>query len=109
MSGTDAMLALSTTRRGTYHIDTISMFPRDTFKGRANGMRKDLADMVAAMKPGFVRFPGGCFVEGEEIGIECSFSADGFANAIGADRSFVDAPRKGVVVGARLSELLPEE
>ncbi|MFC6066916.1 alpha-L-arabinofuranosidase C-terminal domain-containing protein [Streptomyces ochraceiscleroticus] len=43
-------------------LDMISLFPRDTYKGRANGMRKDLAEKIAALDPGFVRFPGGCLV-----------------------------------------------
>ncbi|WP_240669752.1 alpha-L-arabinofuranosidase C-terminal domain-containing protein [Actinoplanes solisilvae] len=47
---------------GTLRLDMVSMFPRDTFKGRANGLRKDLAEKVAALQPGFVRFPGGCLV-----------------------------------------------
>ncbi|MFJ2116512.1 alpha-L-arabinofuranosidase C-terminal domain-containing protein, partial [Streptomyces sp. NPDC087850] len=40
----------------------ISLFPRDTYKGRPNGLRKDLAEKVAALRPGFLRFPGGCLV-----------------------------------------------
>ncbi|CAM5744735.1 hypothetical protein SHIRM173S_10753 [Streptomyces hirsutus] len=36
--------------------------PRDTYKGQPNGLRKDLAEKIAALKPGFVRFPGGCLV-----------------------------------------------
>ncbi|PPK94602.1 alpha-L-arabinofuranosidase [Kineococcus xinjiangensis] len=47
---------------GTVRLDMVSLFPRDTFKGRANGLRKDLAEKVAALNPGFVRFPGGCIV-----------------------------------------------
>lgn len=43
-------------------LDEISLFPRDTYKGRANGLRKDLAQKVADLKPGFLRFPGGCLV-----------------------------------------------
>lgn len=43
-------------------LDMVSLFPRDTYKGRRNGLRKDLADKVAALKPGFLRFPGGCLV-----------------------------------------------
>ncbi|CAM5347559.1 non-reducing end alpha-L-arabinofuranosidase OS=Streptomyces alboniger OX=132473 GN=CP975_30025 PE=3 SV=1 [Streptomyces alboniger] len=43
-------------------LDEISLFPRDTYKGRENGLRKDLAEKVAALKPGFLRFPGGCLV-----------------------------------------------
>ncbi|MHB8581218.1 MAG: alpha-L-arabinofuranosidase C-terminal domain-containing protein, partial [Ignavibacteriaceae bacterium] len=45
-------------------LDMVSLFPKDTFKNRPNGLRKDLAEMLAALKPSFVRFPGGCFVEG---------------------------------------------
>ncbi len=41
-------------------LDMISLMPRDTYKG--HGLRKDLADKVAALDPGFVRFPGGCLV-----------------------------------------------
>lgn len=43
-------------------LDEISLFPRDTYKGRTNGLRKDLAQKVADLKPGFLRFPGGCLV-----------------------------------------------
>ncbi|MBZ4018352.1 alpha-L-arabinofuranosidase C-terminal domain-containing protein [Streptomyces purpurogeneiscleroticus] len=43
-------------------LDMISLFPRDTYKGRENGLRKDLAEKIAALDPGFVRFPGGCLV-----------------------------------------------
>ncbi|KOU55754.1 alpha-N-arabinofuranosidase [Streptomyces sp. MMG1533] len=43
-------------------LDMVSLFPRDTYKHEANGLRKDLAEKVAALHPGFVRFPGGCLV-----------------------------------------------
>lgn len=45
---------------GTVLLDMVSFFPRDTFKGRANGMRKDIAKKIAALEPSFLRFPGGC-------------------------------------------------
>ena len=45
----------------------ISLFPKDTWKGRPNGLRADLAEMLAEMKPAFVRFPGGCYVEGNKL------------------------------------------
>ena len=48
---------------GTLYIDMVSLFP-PTFKNRANGCRKDLAEMLVALHPKFLRFPGGCFVEG---------------------------------------------
>jgi len=56
---------------GTLRLDMVSLFPRDTFKGRPNGLRRDLAEKVAALKPGFVRFPGGCLVNtGSHYGYE---------------------------------------
>ena len=48
-------------------IEHVSMFPTDTWKGRENGMRKDLAQALADMKPGVFRFPGGCIVEGTTL------------------------------------------
>ncbi|MCX5266654.1 alpha-L-arabinofuranosidase C-terminal domain-containing protein [Streptomyces sp. NBC_00199] len=43
-------------------LDMVSLFPRDTYRNEPNGLRKDLAEKVAALHPGFVRFPGGCLV-----------------------------------------------
>ncbi|MFJ4524167.1 alpha-L-arabinofuranosidase C-terminal domain-containing protein [Streptomyces sp. NPDC088810] len=43
-------------------LDMVSLFPRDTYRHEPNGLRKDLAEKVAALHPGFVRFPGGCLV-----------------------------------------------
>jgi alpha-N-arabinofuranosidase len=45
----------------------ISLFPNDTWKGRQNGLRRDIVEMIADLKPGFIRFPGGCIVEGRDI------------------------------------------
>lgn len=47
---------------GTLRLDEVSVFPRDTFKGRENGLRKDIAQKIADLHPKFVRFPGGCIV-----------------------------------------------
>ena len=47
---------------GTLRLDMVSLFPRDTFKHRPNGLRPDLAAKIAALHPGFLRFPGGCLV-----------------------------------------------
>ncbi|MFE6646264.1 alpha-L-arabinofuranosidase C-terminal domain-containing protein [Nocardioides sp. NPDC057772] len=47
---------------GTLRLDMVSLMPEDTFMGRENGLRKDLAEKIAALKPEFVRFPGGCLV-----------------------------------------------
>ena len=50
---------------GQIQLDMVSLFP-PTFKNRKNGMRPDLANMLWQMHPKFMRFPGGCFVEGQE-------------------------------------------
>ncbi len=49
---------------GTIDVDMISLFPENTWKGRKNGLRADLVQKLADLKPGFLRFPGGCIVEG---------------------------------------------
>ena len=50
---------------GQVQLDMVSLFP-PTFKNRENGMRPDLANMLWQLHPKFMRFPGGCFVEGQE-------------------------------------------
>ena len=50
---------------GQVQLDVVSLFP-PTFKNRQNGMRPDLANMLWQLHPKFMRFPGGCFVEGQE-------------------------------------------
>ena len=46
-------------------IDLVSLKPRDTYKG--HGLRKDLAEKIAELKPKFVRFPGGCMLHGQGL------------------------------------------
>jgi len=60
-----AQFALVFDGAGQVQIDMVSLFP-PTFKNRENGMRPDLANMLWQMHPKFMRFPGGCFVEGQE-------------------------------------------
>ena len=48
-------------------IDMVSLFPQETFMGRKNGLRKDLAETIARLKPKFVRFPGGCMSHGQGL------------------------------------------
>lgn len=52
---------------GVVDLDMISLFPKDTWKNRPGGLRADLVQLLADMKPGFIRFPGGCIVEGHEL------------------------------------------
>jgi alpha-N-arabinofuranosidase len=52
---------------GTIDVDMISLFPTDTWKGRKKGLRADMVQTLADLKPGFIRFPGGCIVEGFDL------------------------------------------
>ena len=54
-------------RKATTDVEHISLFPTDTWKGRENGMRKDLAQALFDIHPGVFRFPGGCIVEGTDL------------------------------------------
>ena len=51
--------------KGTITLDVVSLFP-PTFMNRENGLRPDLAQLLYNIRPKFVRFPGGCYVEGQE-------------------------------------------
>ncbi|MGE5519845.1 MAG: alpha-L-arabinofuranosidase C-terminal domain-containing protein [Candidatus Dadabacteria bacterium] len=53
--------------KGSVDMDMISLFPMDTWKNRPGGLRADLVQLLADLKPGFLRFPGGCIVEGREL------------------------------------------
>jgi alpha-L-arabinofuranosidase len=52
---------------GQIDLDMISLFPEDTWMKRPGGMRADMVQLLADMKPGFIRFPGGCIVEGFDL------------------------------------------
>lgn len=52
---------------GTVDVDMVSLFPKDTWQNRTNGLRSDLVKLLRDMKPGFLRFPGGCIVEGRYL------------------------------------------
>ncbi len=62
-SSTKGWLALKGTEPMTIYMDVVSLMP-PTFKDRENGCRRDLAEMLAELHPTFVRFPGGCYIEG---------------------------------------------
>jgi alpha-L-arabinofuranosidase len=59
-----ARLRLVVTAPAEVDVDMVSLFPQDTFNQRPNGLRKDLVQLLKDMQPGFLRFPGGCIVEG---------------------------------------------
>lgn len=60
-----ARLHISGSVSGTLFLDMVSLLPKKTWK--QSGMRPDLAEAIAGLKPTFFRFPGGCWVEGEDI------------------------------------------
>lgn len=62
-----ARLVITAGAKGKVWLDFVSLFPKMTWKNRANGLRPDIAQMIADLKPGFARFPGGCVVEGGTI------------------------------------------
>ena len=63
----DARIELIPQQTGRVELDMISLFPQKTFKRRKNGMRADLAEALADLKPRFMRFPGGCVAHGDGI------------------------------------------
>lgn len=66
--------------KGKVAVDMVSLFPQDTYKGRKNGLRKDLAEKIENLHPAFLRFPGGCVIEGATLQTAYSWK-----DSIGAD------------------------
>jgi alpha-L-arabinofuranosidase len=62
-----AKLYLLLVGAGAVDIDFVSLFPENTWKKRPGGLRADMVQALADLKPGFLRFPGGCIVEGSEL------------------------------------------
>lgn len=58
----DAEFVIEGAMAGEVLIGFTSLMPADTYKG--HGLRKDLVEKLAAINPSFLRFPGGCIVEG---------------------------------------------
>lgn len=68
--------------KGKAALDMVSLFPQDTYKGRENGLRKDLAEKLEALAPSFLRFPGGCVIEGVSLDL-----AYDWKDSIGVDEN----------------------
>lgn len=66
-SAKKATLVIEPLQAGSVDVDHVSLFPAKTFKGRKNGLRADLAQLLADIKPQFIRFPGGCMSHGQGI------------------------------------------
>ncbi|KAJ6304352.1 hypothetical protein OIU77_018090 [Salix suchowensis] len=69
----NSRLQLTTSRKGVIWFDQVSAMPVDTYKG--HGFRNELIEMLDDIKPQFIRFPGGCFIEGEWL--RNAFSLEG--------------------------------
>ena len=64
----DGWLLIEPMGDGAADLDMVSLFPVATFRDRPNGLRRDLAEYIAALRPRFVRFPGGCVAHGDGLG-----------------------------------------
>ncbi len=62
-----ARLSVTLVGKGAMDLDFVSLFPEHTWKNRPGGLRADMVQALADMHPGFVRFPGGCIVEGSVL------------------------------------------
>ncbi|HHU97539.1 MAG: alpha-L-arabinofuranosidase C-terminal domain-containing protein [Bacteroidota bacterium] len=62
-----ASLRIFLVSAGPVDLEHISLFPKDTWKGRENGLRRDLVEALDELNPGLFRFPGGCIVEGTDL------------------------------------------
>jgi alpha-L-arabinofuranosidase len=62
-----AHLMLTLMGKGTLDVDFVSLFPEKTWKNRPGGLRADMVQALADLHPGFMRFPGGCIVEGSVL------------------------------------------
>jgi alpha-L-arabinofuranosidase len=76
-------LVILTGGEGRLYLDMVSLFPGRTFRGRENGLREDIAEMLAALKPKFMRFPGGCLVHDGTLNAEDRNSMYRWKNTIG--------------------------
>ncbi|MDF2801722.1 MAG: alpha-L-arabinofuranosidase domain protein, partial [Anaerocolumna sp.] len=84
-AGTDysARLVILIKETGVLYFDMISLFPRNTYKGRKNGLRADIAKKLEELKPKFMRFPGGCLVHDGSLSSEDRNSMYRWKNTIG--------------------------
>lgn len=76
-------LAITVSGRGKVYLDFVSLFPKDTYKGRRNGLRKDIAEKLEEMHPKFMRFPGGCLVHNGSLDGAARDSQYRWKNTIG--------------------------
>jgi alpha-L-arabinofuranosidase len=66
-TNTQAQLTITVAETAVVDLDMISLFPDNTWMNRPNGLRYDMANLLDELNPQFLRFPGGCIVEGGSI------------------------------------------
>lgn len=76
-------LVILTGGQGRLEVDLVSLFPQKTYLGRRNGLREDIAVLLADMKPKFMRFPGGCLVHDGSLNPDDRNSMYRWKNTIG--------------------------
>jgi alpha-L-arabinofuranosidase len=76
-------LVVTTGGTGNLYVDMVSLFPVRTFRGRTNGLRDDIATLLADLKPKFMRFPGGCLVHDGSLNPDDRNSMYRWKNTIG--------------------------
>lgn len=81
---TSCRLVLVTKGQGKLYLDMVSLFPEKTFLGRPGGLRRDIAERLAELKPKFMRFPGGCLVHDGSLNPDDRNSMYRWKNTIGA-------------------------
>ncbi|MBQ3425950.1 MAG: alpha-L-arabinofuranosidase [Clostridia bacterium] len=78
-----AKLCITMIQSGKVYLDFVSLFPQDTYKGRENGLRADIAKLLEELKPRFVRFPGGCLVHDGSLSKDDRNSCYRWKNTVG--------------------------
>lgn len=76
-------LTVVTKGQGKLYLDLISLFPAETYRNRKNGLRKDIAELIAELKPKFMRFPGGCLIHDGSLNADDRNSMYRWKNTIG--------------------------
>lgn len=79
----EGRLGVTVSGRGKVYLDFVSLFPKDTYKGRRNGVRRDIAELLEQMQPKFMRFPGGCLVHNGALDADVRDSQYRWKNTIG--------------------------
>lgn len=80
---TSSRLVIVTKGSGKVYLDMVSLFPEKTFKNRPGGMREDISQLLAELKPKFMRFPGGCLVHDGSLNPDDRDSMYRWKNTIG--------------------------